>query len=130
MTRNEALERAQKIWGPGARIVVSTEDRYTVEINRGDMHILDGNGHATCHKRCEQLEAKKCVGLEEIAKTYKEVTFDPANPEVFQRRVNFLLKSLRDIVDELATMEIDVVPLQAGIDAVAEDQELEIYDEA
>ena len=78
MTINEALERAQAIWGrarvsvvrqhhDGAEVEVQclpghtrasgvlasdTRDRHTV------VHRLDANGHAICHDDCRELEGR------------------------------------------------------------------------
>lgn len=56
MTSNEALERAQRIWGHDCQLEQRVNDRWDVSI-KGVWHGLDGNGHVTCHTKCEDLEA-------------------------------------------------------------------------
>lgn len=60
MTKNEAEERAKRIWNAK---LLQIEPRY----NRGEWsvqtvdkvwHSLDGNGHCTCHEHCRRLEDK------------------------------------------------------------------------
>lgn len=62
MTKNEAIDRAKKIW-PGRKITVSPReyDRGAWVIDLGDdgvSHVIDVNGHTDCHKVCADLEAK------------------------------------------------------------------------
>lgn len=73
LTRNEAIERAAKIWG--ARVVVNgpfrlaitcvsgatsaTHDvEWWIDTPDGLHHGLDANGHTTCHRGCADLEAR------------------------------------------------------------------------
>lgn len=75
MTSNEALERAARIWGKSRVISVwrhqarrlDTTD-YVVNLSPAGIasdtrernypvHTLDGNGHPTCHRDCQELEA-------------------------------------------------------------------------
>ena len=68
MTRNEATERAQDLWGNHDR----TLTLYPAKLSRGcwhieewrapnrlliDRHYLDANGHTDCHEKCLQREA-------------------------------------------------------------------------
>jgi hypothetical protein len=69
MLLNEARERAIKIWGVSAvvinhyghstrRISNPGEPEWYVEIDGDDSHSFDCNGHVTCHKACDDLEAR------------------------------------------------------------------------
>jgi hypothetical protein len=65
MTKNEVLERAAAIWGlkeadiPNTKIsqTPSGRTRYWVMFPSAPVHMLDGNGHPTCHESCNRLEA-------------------------------------------------------------------------
>jgi len=69
MTANEALERANRIWGnERVKSVRVYPDSVYVELHpagiasdtRGQnyvAHRLDGNGHPTCHDACKRIEA-------------------------------------------------------------------------
>jgi len=61
MTRNEAVERAQKIWS-GVTIleIIEAPNTWTVSVMDGiqvSHHSLDRNGHAVCHGPCAMREA-------------------------------------------------------------------------
>lgn len=60
MTRNEAEDRAERIW-PGRVAAVRrarpSGERWDVDLaGDGRGHILDGNGHTDCHKECAAAE--------------------------------------------------------------------------
>jgi hypothetical protein len=65
MTATEARERALRIWKSPAfdlfsRANGSWEVDFLTPVQGGLWHCLDVNGHATCHKVCEKLEAAYC----------------------------------------------------------------------
>lgn len=70
MTRNEAEDRARRIWAGAQRLRPGPVDgEWTVEapvlIKPGDrrhIHTMDANGHACCHKACSELEANLLPG--------------------------------------------------------------------
>lgn len=58
LTKNDALDRAKAIWGDGfktATVEISESGGASIE-TRLFYHILDANGHPTCHDRCKKLE--------------------------------------------------------------------------
>lgn len=61
LTREEAEERAARIWGPDLIVIKAFEgskaDWFVEERGRVRIvHSLDGNGHALCHGGCEAAE--------------------------------------------------------------------------
>lgn len=64
MTRNEADERARRIWGDQVSHVVPRAKwlpgEWVVHLYGGREHYLDGNGHATCHQECADAEVQVC----------------------------------------------------------------------
>jgi hypothetical protein len=59
MTRNEASERAQKIWGADTILDLvekAHDDAWDVKLQDHTWHSLDGNGHTSCHKTCSKRE--------------------------------------------------------------------------
>lgn len=70
LTRSEARERSQKIWGDqvlGITVRPYTKDgklavgEWMVRLHNGEHHSLDGNGHADCHQTCADCEAQVCT---------------------------------------------------------------------
>jgi hypothetical protein len=60
MTHTEALDRAKRIW-PGTHHAIEDDDNPKAPfgvIVDDIWHALDGQGHVTCHSKCEDLEAK------------------------------------------------------------------------
>lgn len=66
MTRNEAEERAKKIWGDklikSVLIAGRSASEWSIEVDSGVFrwHLLDKDGHTNCHSACAQLEMENC----------------------------------------------------------------------
>jgi len=62
MTRLEAIERAQAIWGQSHLLLEPAlprrEGAWYVTTGDGKNHKLDANGHADCHVECVKAEAR------------------------------------------------------------------------
>lgn len=71
LTKNEATERAKKIWGDNLIVTVvpgASGGEWFVEIDSGVFrcHLIDGNGHPICHPACSKLEAIYCEPQQEV----------------------------------------------------------------
>jgi hypothetical protein len=56
MTKNEAVERAAKIWGEGCEVSSIPRSGEAWVMKGGNRHHLDGNGHVDCHSWCRRRE--------------------------------------------------------------------------
>ena len=57
ITHFEALERIIYIWGAG-HWDIHPQGNGTTYVSKEDaFHVLDGNGHPTCHQECKDSEA-------------------------------------------------------------------------
>lgn len=70
MTKNEAVERAFKIWGTQVREIRHVTWRHNapgpgdaeweVKLENGNWHDFDCNGHPTCHQACDEASVQVC----------------------------------------------------------------------
>jgi hypothetical protein len=59
LTKYEAEERALRIWGEDVKLWGCINGKWSLD-SRDKSHVMDQNGHPTCHHECKVLEELTC----------------------------------------------------------------------